>query len=195
MNFNTTATEKARQYLEKTTPLKGDCGLLCGSVCCKKDASRSNDFGMWLFPHEEKLYKNNTNLKIKKAEGNNSYPFLMCGYSGENGSFCKREERPLFCRFFPYFPVVEEIARNGEKRFKVKIIIHPSAFKLCPAISGKLKITSKFSRALKKAVHILLNDKDNSAEMRKYLIETGEYLKSMSEFASLFFGKQTKEKH
>lgn len=181
--------DKARDYLENITPLKGDCGLLCGSVCCKKRGpDNPDDFGMWLFPHEDILYKDNNNFKVVNAAGNNSYPFLMCGYSGEKGkennNFCKREERPLFCRFFPYFPAIEKSKKSKNfGKYKIKIIIHPAALNMCPAISNKLKITSEFSRAVKKAVYVMINNPDISREMLKYLTETGDYLKSMSEFA------------
>ena len=176
------AIEKARKYLEKITPLKSDCGLLCGSLCCKKndkdDSDNSDNFGMWLFPFEDELYKNNSNFKVIKADGNSSYPFLLCGYSGKENNFCKREERPLFCRFFPYFPII--------KNRRIKIIIHPTALKMCPAISSKLKITSQFSRAVKKAVYLMLSQNDE--EITQYLVETGEYLKSMAEFAGKILG-------
>ena len=172
---------KARKELENVTPIKGDCGLLCGSLCCKKTekSEQSEDFGMWLFPGEAQLYKNHANFKVVQADGNSSYPFLLCGYSCEKNDFCKREERPLFCRFFPYFPVVDR--NNG-----IEIIVHPTALKMCPLITSKykLRITSEFSRAVKKAVYIMLND----AELREYLTETGEYLKSMSEFVQKIIG-------
>ncbi|MCL2773902.1 MAG: hypothetical protein FWD71_11185 [Oscillospiraceae bacterium] len=181
MNNMSDIIEKAREYLENVTPFKGDCGTLCDSLCCKKrdenGKNKSDSFGMWLFPGEDKLFENNVKFKVTQADGNNSYPFLLCGYSGENHDFCKREERPLFCRFFPYFPVVKNIGG----KFKVKIIVHPTALRMCPIITSKLnlRITSDFSRAVKKAVYTMINDD----KLRKYLTETGEYLESMSEFA------------
>ena len=176
--------EKAREYLENITPLKGDCGLLCGSVCCKRpDAESSDNLGMWLFPYEDILYKNNSYFKVIQADGNCSYPFLLCGYSEDKNNFCKREERPLFCRFFPYFPIIEKVEKtNKNRKYRIKIMIHPTALNMCPAILNKLKITSEFSRALKKAVYIMLNQSENSQEILNYLTETGEYLKSISEF-------------
>ena len=178
------AVKKAREYLENITPVKGDCGLLCGSFCCQKRKPNPEDFGnftkfgMWLFPYEDKLYENNPRFKIVHGKGNKSYPFLMCG------GRCKREERPLFCRFFPYFPVVEPVKKSErEKKFKVKIIIHPTALNMCPLIFNpqyKLRVTSDFSRSVKKAVYVMLNQ--NCDELRKYLEETGDYLNSMMEF-------------
>ena len=87
---------KARKYLENITPIKIDCGLLCGSLCCRKSyennsdkMNTSEDFGMWLFPGEDILYKNNAKFKVIQADGNNSYPFLLCGYSAARGFFRK----------------------------------------------------------------------------------------------------------
>ena len=44
----------AREMLEKVTPLKGDCGRVCGAACCRPDETGRG--GMLLFPGEEALY-------------------------------------------------------------------------------------------------------------------------------------------
>ena len=196
--------EKARKYLENVTPVKGDCGKLCGSLCCKNlysdnsynfdNSDNDGEAGMWLFPGEEELYKNNKNFTVIPANGNNSYPFILCELFGQtasaknSGGFCARNERPLFCRLFPYFPLVRQVRRGGETEYRIKIIIHPAAVKMCPAINLKLKITSDFSRAVKKACYLILNQKDG--ELKKYLIETGEYLNHMTEFANRIYKNQ-----
>lgn len=186
--------EKAREYLENVTPVKSDCGLMCGSLCCKKPDYDNNGNtgmkGMWLFPGESELYINNKNFDIIHADGNESYPFLLCKYSCENGDFCKRNERPLFCRLFPYFPLVSEIKRRGETRYRIKLIIHPAAVTICPVINFKLKITSDFSRAVRKAVYVMLNQKsDGGEELKSYIIKTGEYLNMMTEFVNRVYIK------
>ena len=220
---------KARGYLENITPVKGDCGILCGSLCCKNLYPNNNqncdngdncgnngndgERGMWLFPGEDALYKNNENFKVIHAGingGNNGYPFLLCRYSGENGEksekskkgenggFCKRSERPLFCRLFPYFPLVSETKRRGETNYnsnynyRIKLIIHPAAVRMCPAVNAyyKLKITSDFSRAVKNAVYVMINQKGEAGgELKNYIVETGEYLNHMTEFANRVYGK------
>ena len=39
------------RLFDNSTPLKADCGKLCGKSCCKGD-----DGGMYLFPGEEKVF-------------------------------------------------------------------------------------------------------------------------------------------
>jgi hypothetical protein len=43
--------KKAYRLLEHSTPLKFDCGQLCGSRCC----SGGNEAGMCLYPGEETM--------------------------------------------------------------------------------------------------------------------------------------------
>jgi hypothetical protein len=45
----------ARALLDGHTPLKMDCGRLCGAACCQQDETGEN--GMLLLPFEEKLYR------------------------------------------------------------------------------------------------------------------------------------------
>ena len=44
----------ALKLLEKVTPLKGDCGRVCGAACCQSDETGKG--GMLLFPGEKALY-------------------------------------------------------------------------------------------------------------------------------------------
>ena len=77
----------ANRILSDKTPLKKDCGLICGGECCKGD----NETGMLLFPFEK------TTLNIIEKDG---VRLAVC-----DGS-CDRNERPLSCRIFPFFPYV-----------------------------------------------------------------------------------------
>ncbi|MEG1472022.1 MAG: hypothetical protein RSD76_06230, partial [Clostridia bacterium] len=45
----------ARELLADVTPLKTNCGKLCGGACCQADESGEN--GMLLFPFEETFYE------------------------------------------------------------------------------------------------------------------------------------------
>ena len=45
------AVEQARALLETLTPLKRDCGRLCGARCCR--SLEGEETGMVLFPGEE----------------------------------------------------------------------------------------------------------------------------------------------
>ena len=49
------ALEEAKEALGNWTPLKINCGKICGGACCEPDESGEN--GMLLFPFEEELYK------------------------------------------------------------------------------------------------------------------------------------------
>ena len=49
------ALENARAALGDATPLKRDCGRLCGAACCQPDETGLN--GMLLFPFEETYYR------------------------------------------------------------------------------------------------------------------------------------------
>ena len=48
------AVLEARRLLSGETPLKADCGALCGAACCRPDEEGKG--GMLLFPGEEVLY-------------------------------------------------------------------------------------------------------------------------------------------
>ena len=43
----------ARKILEEVTPLKADCGRVCGAACCA--SLEGEETGMLLFPGEEAL--------------------------------------------------------------------------------------------------------------------------------------------
>lgn len=79
--------QKAFRLLRYATPLRTDCGVLCGARCCKGD----DETGMLLFPGEP------TALRVIETEGRR---LAVCG------GVCDRNERPLSCRIFPFFPFV-----------------------------------------------------------------------------------------
>ena len=45
--------EAARKELETLTPLKINCGKLCGGACCQPDPEEEGENGMLLLPFEE----------------------------------------------------------------------------------------------------------------------------------------------
>ena len=101
--------KKAFSILGDLTPLKADCGTLCGGLCCKGDSTT----GMLLFPHEE------SSLRVISTQMGDR--LAVC-----NGS-CNRAERPLSCRIFPFFPTVDEKGRVFvEKDLR--------AFRTCPLL-------------------------------------------------------------
>ena len=87
MRVNTDTVLQARALVGDLTPLKSDCGALCGAACCQADEDGQG--GMYLFPGEETLLP---------GAGGDFAPIYTCAGT------CAREERPLACRIFPLAP-------------------------------------------------------------------------------------------
>lgn len=134
--------DKIFKIMGDYTPLRVDCGQLCGGACCKGDSGT----GMLLFPHEES--------ELPITVGASGERLAVC-----NGT-CDRAKRPLACRIFPFFPTVDE---SG------KIFVEPDlrAARLCPLIehSEEIEFDLKFFKAVKKVGKIL--EKDD--ECREFL--------------------------
>lgn len=137
------------------TPLKADCGTLCGCACCKGDENT----GMRLFPFEE------SELSVKELE--NGVRLAVC-----DGT-CDRAKRPLACRIFPFFPTIDEKGR-------IFVEADIRAKRLCPLIShsGEIIFDKRFFKALKKVGKILAKDE----ACRKFLYETTEEIDTYSAF-------------
>ncbi len=145
MNYIDNIYKYIYSLFDGVTPLKKDCGALCSAACCKGD----NKTGMLLFPGEE------TSLKVIEKQGER---LAVC--SGR----CEREERPLSCRIFPFFPVVE----NGEVRSE----IDPRALSVCPLARNyeAVRFDPLFVRRVRVAGNILIKDQ----ACRKFLIKRTE---------------------
>ena len=135
---------EANRIIGDKTPLKKDCGQVCGGECCKGD----NDTGMLLFPFEE------STLTVKEKDG---VRLAVC-----DGK-CNRNERPLSCRIFPFFPYV---TAEG----KIKVIPDVRGINTCPLISNfsDVKFDRGFLYRVKKVGRLLYGD----VECRKFLAET-----------------------
>ena len=88
---------KARALLVEVTPLKRDCGRICGARCCA--SLEGEETGMLLFPGEEDLYEDMEGWRIVPA---GKELLLIC--PGE----CNRKDRPLACRMFPLLPITKD---------------------------------------------------------------------------------------
>jgi hypothetical protein len=135
---------EANRILSDRTPLKKDCGLICGGECCKGD----DETGMLLFPFEE------TSLNIIEKD---QVRLAVC-----KGS-CNRDERPLSCRIFPFFPYVTPEGR-------IKVIPDIRGVNICPLIShfDEVKFDRGFLYRVKKVGRLLYADE----ECRRFLEET-----------------------
>lgn len=159
------------RLFDSSTPLKMDCGRLCGSACCSGD-----DSGMYLFPGEESVYRLLKCKWAKVEESDFSYefggrtkkvPLLVC-----NGA-CDRYERPLACRIFPLTPYLD-------KTGKLSVIMDPRAKSVCP-ISRELdadELDEGFIKRVKKAFLPLMKSEEFCAFMKAY----SEYLDEFQRF-------------
>lgn len=151
INMNDTELIKeAYKIIGGLTPLKSDCGRLCGAVCCEGD----DDVGMALFPGEKELYEGNDNFEVTRTDY--GMELLLC--KGR----CNREERPLSCRIFP----LAIVNKNGS----MKVIADPRSRAMCPlyknAVNGRLD--AEFVRAVKQVGRLLFQ----SESMRAFARET-----------------------
>lgn len=141
---------KMYEYLyslfDDITPLKADCGQICSAACCKGDCKT----GMLLFPGES------TTLKVIEKEGRK---LAVC--EGK----CSRNERPLSCRLFPIFPIINE-------KGKIEAVPDSRGYGICPLVRecDNIKFSSKFIRNVKKAGKILAKD-DECLEFLKDVTE------------------------
>lgn len=146
---------KIFKILGDLTPLRADCGKLCGGACCKGDAA----CGMRLFPHEETM--------LSVIASDNGGRLAVC-----DGT-CDRAQRPLSCRIFPFFPTVDE---------KGRVFIEPDhrAGRLCPLIqhSEDIAFDPRFFRALKRVGRLLAAD----PECRTFLEQITEEIDLYSTF-------------
>lgn len=143
---------KIFDILGELTPLKVDCGMLCGGACCKGDEK----IGMRLFPFEE------SSLEITETQ--EGVRLAVC--SGT----CNRNERPLACRIFPFFPTVDE-------RGRVFVELDYRGARLCPMIyhSDEIVFHKGFLRAVKKTGEILAKNKECLEFMQEATREIDTY--------------------
>lgn len=143
----------ARTLLSGLTPLKTDCGRLCGGACCQGDEAT----GMLLFPGEEALYANSAFARVLPAGfslGGQDVSLLVC--QGR----CERENRPLACRLFPLFLRFRE---DGSTR----VVLDRRARALCPLTGyGLSALDSAFLDAARTAYDLLLADPVCAAYLR-----------------------------
>lgn len=157
---------------DEVTPIKSDCGALCGKACC-----RGEDSGMYLFPGEKKVFEL---LKPDWAEiGMSDFtygedkkrvPIIFC-----NGE-CDRYQRPLACRIFPLTPYLT-------KENELKIITDPRARAVCP-MSRELKAEEydrSFIKNVRNAFRLLIKHKKIHSFLYDYSRMLDEYLKFFKE--------------
>jgi len=155
------AVAAAREKLNQVTPLKKDCGRVCGARCCRP--LEGEETGMLLFPGEEDAYTGKAGWEVRKtARGN----LLLCGGT------CSREERPLSCRLFPLLPLIGD---DGE----IRVAVDLRARAVCPLVrQGKEAMNPAFIDAVREAGEILAAH-DEQAVFLDLLAEEQEQLKEL----------------
>jgi len=153
MNSKLSLLKQAYGLLDEVTPLKFDCGLICGGRCCHRDSTNASDNpGMLLLPLEENLTVTPTFTVKEGADGK----ILIC-----NGK-CDRTKRPFSCRIFPFYASIG-------KDDSISLKKDPRAFNTCPvAIKEKgTRHSVYFHRNAVRAIRILMKDEDFKRELKK----------------------------
>lgn len=145
--------KRAKKIIGDKTPLKKDCGLVCGGACCKGDGGT----GMLLFPGES------TDLAVTEKDG---VRLAVC--EGR----CDRRERPLSCMIFPLFPYLT-------KEGKIRVIPDIRGYAVCPLIRNyaDTRFDRGFLIRVKKVGRLL---KENE-ECRVFLYETSREIDMLTE--------------
>ena len=110
--------------LGDVTPLKVDCGKLCGGACCEVTDEIT---GMYLFPGEEVMYKSMPKWgKIYDTDFSyNGKAVELFTCTGK----CDRKRRPLSCRIFPLVPYVKK-----DEKMEIRMDIRGRG--MCPLIAA-----------------------------------------------------------
>jgi hypothetical protein len=179
---------RAYEIIGRATPIKADCGLLCGAACCKDadsparnavpsgadpddpDSSVSYDpMGMILFPGEYGLMSHEPGYRLFRIFFMDiPVWFLVCE------GICNRKKRPLACRIFPLAP---HIGGDGG----VYALPDPRAGRMCPLADGE-NLDPGFRRAVSKAFRHLSRE----PEILEYMRLLSADLDEMRKFTSLF---------
>jgi hypothetical protein len=152
-------TPKDYQYLYRITagptPLPGDCGTLCGSVCCRP--GKHDELGIYLFPGEQAMFTRRENW-LQWEEHDPAEHFFPASwpkpvYFVRCTRPCPREARPLACRFFPLAP---HLQRDGTMLLIYETMDLPYS---CPLITQNKPLQKEFVAAVNAAWQIMLRDR------------------------------------
>lgn len=148
----------------ETTPLKTNCGLLCGAACCACDADGQG--GVTLLPGEAELM-GDIQWGSLAPDPQMNLPFLSCHAP------CERDRRPFFCRIFPLCPV---IGKSGQ--WTVRMDARARA--VCPLSRSRLSgLDPDFLSGAKKAAQIIAADPEGEAVLQKWAELEAEFRKPL----------------
>ena len=145
---------RAYAALGDKTPLRTDCGQLCGAACCTPDEDGQG--GVFLFPGEEELLKGIDWGIVHPRQPGWIAPMLEC--TGP----CDRNKRPLGCRIFPLTPV---IGKKGDWTVRMDVRARP----MCPLCSSGVKgLDIEFVRAARDAIRIIAETPEGDEFLNKW---------------------------
>jgi len=160
--MNRDVLSRAYAILEEHTPMKTDCGLMCGAACCHPDEDGQG--GVYLFPGEAELLRDCEWARVLPSP---FAPVMLC-----DGA-CQRHRRPLGCRIFPLTPV-----RGKSGRWTVRMDVRARA--MCPLVpSGIGGLDPAFVRAARDALRCVAEDEEGEAFLEKWLALEEEYRKPL----------------
>lgn len=172
---------KAYTRLENITPLKYDCGSLCGALCCDNNGKEGETLGMWLLPYEKELLEALTNAdattKFIFGKAEDGTETVFCS------GYCDRRFRPFACRIYPFYA---KLIRDNTERTRIKVKVDPRARFSCPIAmkDSYLRPSIEFVAAVKSAVRELMKDE----EIKQDLISTSEFLSEIEEMQNKLLG-------
>ena len=148
--------KKAREILAEVTPLKGDCGRVCGARCCRP--LETEETGMLLFPGEAEMYRGKPGWTLRETAAGT---LAVCPGT------CERSERPLACRVYPLLPVI----REG----RVKAAADQRARAFCPLLRQGIRgMDPAFTEAVREVGKLLAGDAAQREFMEKLTAEQDE---------------------
>jgi hypothetical protein len=146
--------ERAYSLLD-VPPLDGDCGELCGRICCQE---YEPNVGMYLLPGEECMFTGKEpwlTWRYQWAKRHDFPPewkglvqFAMC-----QGT-CPRERRPIQCRTFPLMPYLDP---QGNLEMRLDAL---SGSLICPVVRQPEAhpVKPEFVRNAREAWAVLVKD-------------------------------------
>lgn len=148
---------QARELLENITPLKTNCGLLCGGACCEADEDGQG--GVLLFPGEAKILKNEDWMEILPSPmpvDGTDYGMMVCK------GVCERKMRPLGCRIFPLTPV-----KGSSGTWKVRT--DRRAWAMCPLMSSGVRgLNPEFVTTVKEVIRLIASDPEGERFLEEW---------------------------
>ena len=155
--------DEARALLNECTPLKTDCGSLCGQACCQPDPDAGGE--VWLLPGEEACPCEWARMKdvVMPVSGMRAVSVCCDG-------LCDRARRPFMCRVFPLVPYY------SRKKGAWDVRMDRRAWMVCPLASCGVKgLDPEFTDRARKAVALLAQDPECEAFLRAVSQEESAY--------------------